>query len=100
MLSFSAWGELIFARTPWRAAQSRVSDRARQRAVGYMKIILLREQLLDVHDIAACTDERVLESGQHLRVCKATTQRSHDHVRAGCGAPYYAGAYRCYAHSS
>jgi hypothetical protein len=35
-----------------------------------MKIILLGEQLLDAHDITACTHERVLKSGQRLRVAR------------------------------
>ena len=70
MLSLSAGGELIFAGTPWRAAQSRFSDPARQRAVGDVKIIFIGEQLLDAHDIATRTAEGVLESGQRLRVAR------------------------------
>ena len=70
MLSLGAGGELIFAATPWRAAQSRFYDPARQRAVGYVKIILLGEQLLDAHDITARADEGILESGQRLRVAR------------------------------
>jgi hypothetical protein len=63
MLRLSAWGELIFAGTLWRAAQSHFSDPTRQRAVGYVKIILLGEQLLDAHHITARTAEGILESG-------------------------------------
>ena len=70
MLSLGARGELILARTPGRVAQIRFSDPARQRAVGYMKIILLGEQLLHAHDITARTDEGILESGQRLRVAR------------------------------
>jgi len=35
-----------------------------------MKIVLLGEQLPDAHDIAACADERILESGQRLGVAR------------------------------
>ena len=70
MLRLSARGELIFAGTLWRAAQSHFSDPTRQRAVGYVKIILLGEQLLDAHHITARTAEGILESGQRLRVAR------------------------------
>jgi len=70
MLSLGARGEPIFARTPRRAAEPRFSDPARQRAVGYVKIILAGQQLLDAHHVAARTAEGILESGQCLRVAR------------------------------
>ena len=75
MLRLSAWRELIFAGTLWRAAQSRFSDPARQRAVGYVKIIVAGEQLLDAHDVAARPFEGVLECGQGLRVAGRRRRR-------------------------
>jgi len=68
VLCFSAWSVPIFPRTPWRATQPRCSDPARQRAVGDFKLILIGEQLLHAHDVAARSSEGILQSGQGLCV--------------------------------
>src|ERR1700730_16325854 len=68
VLSLGSWGMPIFARSPWRTAQSRISNPARQRAVGDLQRIFVGEQLLRAHHVAACPLEGVLEPGQDLRL--------------------------------
>jgi hypothetical protein len=75
VLSLGSRLEPIFARTLRRAAQPYLSDPTRQRAVGYVKIIVAGEQLLDAHDVAARPSEGVLECGQGLRVAGRRRRR-------------------------
>lgn len=75
MLSLGSRLEPIFAGTLRRAAQPYLSDPARQGAVGYVKIIVAGEQLLDAYDVAARPCEGVLECGQGLRIAGRRRRR-------------------------
>ena len=75
MLSLGSRLEPIFAGALRWAAQPYLSDPARQRAVGYVKVIVAGEQLLDAHDVAARPFEGVLECGQGLRVAGRRRRR-------------------------
>jgi hypothetical protein len=67
VLHLLAGSEVILARAPRRSAQPRLSDPARQGAVGNFHAFL-SEQLLDADHVAAGAREGVLELGQYLRL--------------------------------
>jgi hypothetical protein len=63
VLHLSSGLKHVLARASWCTTQSRVPDPTRQSAVRDLHIILVSEQLLYTHRVAACTCKGVFEDG-------------------------------------